>query len=109
MEIRISDKYFILTPLTPKIDASYCERLFSEVNENYSFEIGIDLSCVNDCTIEFLETLKLYNKVSLFNIPSNIFVLINIMNIDKFVKIFVSESDFKSGKRRILNRHFSVV
>ncbi len=109
MEIRISDKYVILTPLTPKIDAAYCNRLFGEIKENYTLDIGIDLSYVKDCTIEFIETLKQYNKVSLYNIPSDIFALINIMNIDKCVNLFVNESDFRTKQRRILNRRFSIV
>lgn len=109
MEIKTSENICILTPLTPKLDERECLRLFDEMCEHSSLQIGLDLSFVDDCTIDFIELLKSFNDISLFNISSNIFTLFNLMNVDKCINLFVTEEDFKNNKRRVLNRRFSVV
>lgn len=108
MEIKTTDKFCILTPLSCKLDKRECERIFEEIKEYSNLEIGLDLSFVQDCTIEFIEGLNSL-KISAFNISSDIFTLFNIMNIDKKVNLFVSESDFKSNRHRLLNRKFIVL
>jgi len=111
MEIRDDEKTYIVTPLSPKIDKRESERIFSNIYNEEEREIAIDFSFVQDCTIEFIETLKKYSsvrKISAFNIPSDIFVLFNFMGMDKFIKLFVSEMDFENNERRLVNRSFRV-
>ncbi len=108
MEIRSSQKYCILTPLSPKLDEYQAERLSQEIKNNSTLTVGIDLSFVDDCTIEFLETVK-STKTALFNISSDIFSLLNMMNLDKTIPLYTTEEDFKLDKHRLLNRRFSIV
>jgi len=109
MEIRTSEKFCILIPLSPTLDADSSLKLYDEIQEHRDLKIGLDLSYVHDCTLEFIEMLKNIKSVSLFNIPSDIFALINIMSLDKSINLFVNEPDFKAGARRLINRKFSVV
>jgi hypothetical protein len=111
MEIRESDKVCIYTPLAPRLNAYECSRLFpSLASENKT--IALDLSFVQDCTIEFIEALKNLascRDIGVFNIQSDMFALFNLMNVDKTVRLFVSESDFYENSRRLINRKFSIV
>ncbi len=109
MEIRTTEKYCILMPLSPILDKRESNRLFEEIKFYSKHKIGIDLSFVNNCGIEFLETIKNFKNISIFNIPSDIFVLFNVMNIDKYINLFVSETDFIDNKHRLLNRKFNLI
>ena len=74
-------------------------------------KVAIDLSCVQSCSIEFIDALNsIQNKeIGIFNIPSDIFVLFNIMNVDKKINLFVSEIDFEENSRQLINRKFAVI
>lgn len=111
MEIRENDKFCIFAPLNPKIDKYQSDRLFSEILSE-DRNIAIDLVYAQDCTFDFLEKIKevsLNKNVGIFNIPSDLFTLFNIMDIDKFAKLFVSEQDFLEDSRQIINRKFILV
>ncbi len=111
MEIRYDNKVCIFAPLSSKLDKRACLRLFSKLTEEQK-QIGLDLSYVQDCTIDFCETLLKFSKeksIGIFNITSDIFALFNIMNIDKSVNLFVSEMDFEENTRRLINRKFTFV
>ena len=45
----------------------------------------------------------------MFNIPSDLFVLFNVMNLDKSLELFVSEMDFEENAHQLINRKFKVV
>ena len=109
MEIRLFDKCCIIVPLAPKLDALECRRLYNEIKNYKGFSIGIDLTFVQDCTIEFIEELYKIEPLSIFNIPSDIFTLFNIMRVDKHANLFVSEEDFQANKHRLINRQFNIV
>lgn len=108
MEIKTSQKFCIITPLTPKIDSRETIRLIKEIKNFSDKTIGLDLSFVEDCTIEFIEAVK-NTKAGIFNINSNIFLIFNFMNIDKYVNLFNTEEDFKLNKHRLLNRKFCII
>jgi hypothetical protein len=75
-------------------------------------DIAIDLSYTQDCTYEFIETIKEICKkkvLGFINIPSDMFTLFNIMDIDKTAKLFVTEEDFITNSRRLINRKFSII
>ena len=111
MEIRENDYTCIIAPLSSKLASRETQRIFKEFN-NDKRRIALDLSFVTECSYDFVEKLKEFSKdrvVSIFNIPSDLFVLFNIMQIDKSAKLYVSELDFLSASRQIINRKFSVV
>lgn len=109
MEIVTQDKLCILKPLSPILDKREADRLFEEVYMHDSYNIGIDLSFVQECTSDFMLSLDKHTEISMFNIPSDVFTLFNIMNIDKKINLYVSETDFRENKRRLLNRKFFII
>lgn len=111
MEIRDNDNVCIFAPLGGKLDMNESERLIKEISAE-TRQVGIDLKYVYDCTIDFIEMLKKASKskpIAIFNIPSDIFVLFNIMKLDRVVNLYVSEDDFELNKRRLINRNFQLV
>ena len=76
-----------------------------------SRSVAIDLNYVEECSIDFIEAIKSIKnkKIGIFNIPSDIFVLFNFMNLDKFVNLYVSEQDFETNSHQLINRKFSLV
>lgn len=111
MEIRENNYTYIIAPLSSKLTHRESQRIFEECS-NTERRIALDLSFVTECSLEFLNTLKALSEkksISLFNIPSDLFVLFNIMQIDKLAKLYVSELDFISDARQIVNRKFVIV
>ena len=108
MEIKETEKYCIITPLSPKLDLRQTCRIGSEIQLRPFCKVGIDLSFVKDCTIEFIDFIKKFN-LSLFNIHSDIFAILTSMNLDKQLDLYVSEMDFLEEKHRLLNRKFVIV
>lgn len=110
MEIKTSDLYCIITPLSPMLDKREAVRIVQEFDN--SKIIGLDMTFVKDCTIDFFEEIALKAEksfVGLFNISSDIFTIFNIMELDKRLNLFVSEMDFKQNKHRILKRKLCLV
>lgn len=111
MEIRDTEKVCIFAPLSPKLDKRESSRILDKISKE-NREIALDLRFVQDCTIDFIETLKEIastKSIGIFNIPSDIFVLFNIMQVDKTAKLFVCEPDFEENSRQLINRQFSIV
>ncbi len=111
MEIRDNEKICIFAPLDGKLDYRESARLLKEISAE-TRQVGIDLKYVYDCTIDFIEALKTSAKtkqIAIFNIPSDIFALFNIMKLDKVVNLYVSENDFQNQTRRLINREFQLV
>ena len=108
MEIKESERFYIITPLSPKLGARESFRIGEEAAENNK-RIGIDMSFVQDCTIDFINQLVKIKNISLFNISSDIFAILTSMNIDKTVPLFVSEMDFLDDRHQLLNRKFTLV
>lgn len=104
----MKDNCCIITPLSPKLTERETQRLKEELDSNSYGRIALDMSFVADCTIDFLEKIREYN-ISLFNLHSDIFAIITSMNLDKKLKLFVSEMDFLNDKHQLLNRKFSIV
>lgn len=111
MEIRENDKICIYAPLNSNLRAYDSERLLKKISED-DREIAIDLQYVENCTVDFIEIIKRIScskKIGIFNIPSDIFTLLNVMNVDKICRLFVSELDFLENKRQLINRKLSLV
>ena len=109
MEIKLEKNCCIIKPLSPKLDERETVRLEEELRNDSHYRIALDLSYVQDCTIDFINKIKEYKGISLFNIHSDIFAILTSMNLDKSLNLFVSELDFLNDKRQLLNRHFSLV
>lgn len=111
MEINYSNNTCIFTPLCPVMDNRASLRLFKEINLE-SMPSGIDLSFVQECNIDFINNLIEFakgKKIGIFNIPSEIFVLFNLMGIDKHVELFVSQQDFETNQRQLVNRKLVLI
>ena len=110
MEIRENKNVCIIAPLCSKLDNYKLERIFNKINIE-TRRVAIDLQYVQDCSIDLIESLcnLTSKKLGIFNIPSNIFVLFNIMSVDKKVNLYVSENDFEENKRQLINRNFEVL
>lgn len=109
MEIITTNDSCIITPLSPKLDSREIQRITAEISSINTQKIGLDLKYVKECSAVFFNKLKKFNNLSIFNINSDIFALITLMNIDKALKIYVSELDFSENKRQILNRRLRVL
>ena len=109
MEIKTSDKFCIITPLAQNLSGIWVKKLLEEILANRKFKIGLDMSYVNECDIDFIDMLTQIGNIGLFNVASDVFALFSIMNIDKKVELFVSEMDFKADKHQLLNRKFCIV
>ena len=108
MEICIKNKDCIITPLSKRLDERASSRLKAEITEHLLFNIGIDMSYVEDCTIDFIEAVR-NKRVSLFNVSSEILTLFNIMGVDKCANLYIFENDFKNNANRMLKREFKIV
>ena len=109
MEICISGKNCIITPLSQKLDGYFSSKLGMEIKNYLMFNIGIDMSYVEDCTIDFVEEIKKTNNISLFNIQAEILSIFNVMGLDKSANLYNTIDDFKEGKYKLLNRRFKIV
>ncbi len=109
MEIRENEKVCIIAPVCSRLDKYRTQRLFDKIAKE-SRHVAIDLTYVKDCTIDFIEGVKscVTKDLGIFNIPSDIFVLFNLMNLDKVAKLYVSESDFEANSRQLINRKFTI-
>ena len=108
MEIKYINENCIITPLSPRLDKREVNRLINELAENNLKKIGLNMDLVKDFTIDFLEGLK-NKEISLFNVPSDLFSLLNMMNYTQNFTIFASEMDFLENKREVKNRKFQLV
>ena len=110
MEIRENDTLCVIAPIQNELNDYKVKRIIDRINKE-TRKVSIDLSNVDSCSNFFIESLiKLKDKdISIFNINSDIFVLFNLLNIDKTVKLFVSELDFEENTRQLINRKFSIV
>ena len=109
MEITVRENCRIITPLSPKLTERESLRLSEELDNYCEYRTGIDLTYVVDCTYDFIQKIREHRDISLFNIPSDIFAILTSMDLDKSIKLFVSEMDFLNDKHRLLNRKFHLV
>jgi hypothetical protein len=109
MEIIINDTHCIITPLSKKLTRNDVERLKQEIYSIDNKKIGLNLLCVNECTIEFFDLIKNIKNLGLFNINSDLFAILLSMNFDKVTKLYVCENDFIDEARQLLARKFQIV
>lgn len=111
MEIRDNENICIIAPLSTHLGARESKRIFEELSQEKRHS-AIDLAHVTHCSLDFIEDLKKLTNtksIGIFNIPSDIFALFNIMKVDKYVSLFVNQIDFEENARHLVNRSFSII
>ena len=81
MEIRENDRICIYAPLNSNLGAYDSERLLKEISKD-DRDVAIDLQYVENCTVDFIETIKCIScskKIGIFNISSDIFTILNVI------------------------------
>ncbi len=74
--------------------------------------VALDLKEVESVTEDFFTFIKNFSettKLTLLNIPSELFALLNLRRYDKNVKMFNNNLDFIQDKNELINRKFHVV
>ena len=110
MEIRENLKNYIITPLSPILNDYESYRVIEELN-SCNKNVALNMEYVQDCSIDFFEKIKEFaqNKIiGMYNVQADIFLLLNLMDLDKKIQIFVNEEDYLSNKRMLINRRFQV-
>src|SRR5574344_2857763 len=85
------------------------EKVLCEFPENS--DICLDFSKVETIENDFLRELKSIigeYKISLINLSAEIFALLNLTGTEKFVKIYLTGSDYMNSNRELKNRRFTV-
>lgn len=75
------------------------------------FRIAFDMKNVIHIKEDFFNVLKMFsgeNKLSIFNMHSDIMVLMMLRSFDKNVDIYADETDFYANSRALVNRKFKV-
>ena len=74
--------------------------------------VALDLKEVESVTEDFFTFIKNFSettKLTLLNIPSELFALLNLRRYDKNVKMFNNNLDFIEDKHELINRKFHIV
>ena len=74
--------------------------------------VALDLKEVESVTEDFFTFIKNFSettKLTLLNIPSELFALLNLRRYDKNVKMFNNNLDFIEDKHELINRKFRIV
>lgn len=86
------------------------EKIFKSIPKNNPIALNMqNVNFINEDFLIFLKQSSADRKISLMNLQSELYVLLNLTNYDKYAKIFISENDFLDNKRAIINRKFSVL
>ena len=109
MEITLKDNCRIITPLSSKLTDRESQRLSEELINCYEDRTALDMTYVNDCTIDFIDEISRYKGISLFNISSDVFAVLTSMNLDKTLKLFFFFLDFLNDKHQLINRKFCII
>lgn len=74
-----------------------------------SKRVAIDLGNIkiaHNCFFEVLKEFAEHKKLSLFNIPPDVNLLLYLMNYNPYIKLYVNEMDFIDQKRELIYRNF---
>ena len=86
--------------------------LNSLISKKTKRRIGIDMKSVlnvNHDFIEFISSSVAKNKISLFNVNNDVFLMLFVLKQEKNVSLYLSESDFLSDENSIFYRRLKVV
>lgn len=80
-----------------------------DMNKN---SIALDLKEVETVTEDFFTFIKNFSettKLTLLNIPSELFAMLNLRRYDKNVRMFNNNLDFIQDKNELVNRKFKII
>lgn len=93
-----------------KTDLIELKRLFRQRAELK--RIGIDLKKVlnvNHDFLDFLQESSFKQKLSIFNVNNEVYLLLFVSKNDEHVNIYLNEEDFYADKRRIVYRRLKLL
>lgn len=103
----------ILCPISDEVSLELVLRM-EEILKGLPINksLALNLKNIGVICVEFLDFLKEFSpqkQISLFNLQSEVFVVLNLTKYDKFANIYLSDIDFNERKREMLNRRFSLL
>lgn len=93
-----------------KTDLIELKRVFRQKAEQK--RIGINLKKVlnvNHDFLEFLQDTSSKQRLSLFNVNNEVYLLLFVSHNDEHVNIYLNEEDFYADKRRIVYRRLKLL
>ena len=111
VKIRDSGKECIIDILADEISIDLMHKIKEIISLKKSDErIAFNLLNISSLSHSFLDFIKKSDsKISLFNIPLNIYLLLFIMKYDKIADLYMTENDFVINRHSIVNRDFKPV
>lgn len=86
------------------------KKILKKIPDNKPFALNLqDVYYVGNEFLEFLKESAKVKKISIINLHSEIFALLNLTKYDEYANIFLSNTDFLEQKRELLNRRFCLL
>ncbi len=107
MDIKTSANNSITETATGILSNDNIKKLKEILKRKDIQRYGIDFSRVDRVSSEFLDFIKHNVKkgeLSFYNVNSDLYVLMFIMKMDKYVNFYMSENDFLKDRQCIVNR-----
>lgn len=85
----------------------HIDKIKSLIEQAQGRRVAIDFGQVVTLGQEFLDFVKnniRKGQLALYNVNSDLYVLMFIMNMDKYLNYYMSENDFLNDKQCIVNR-----
>lgn len=111
VKVRDSGKECIIDVLADEISTGLVHEIkeivsLKKPNTRIAFNL-LNISSLSRAFLDFIE--KSDSKISLFNIPLNVYLLLFIMKYDKIADLYMSEKDFILNRHSVVNRNFKLV
>lgn len=101
----------VVAPDSKELEAKEIRELKKTINGKKEMRIGLDMESVQSLKNGFLDLIKSeFNrqKISLFNLKSELFVLLSLLKYDKYVNVYADINDFVNDDRVLVKRNFKV-
>ena len=96
-----------------QMSSAHCMQMQQKLSEiSHKARIAIDLNEVEKIDLYFLDFIKSNsnkNKISLYNVNTNIMLFLYITKNEKYAKLYLNKSDFLKDKRQIIRRRFKML
>ena len=107
MDIKTSKKSIITEIGEGILSTLHIKYLKSLLEREDVYRVGIDFSRVDSVSVEFLDFIKhnvVKGELSFYNVGADLYVLMFIMKMDRYINFYMSESDFLKDRQCIVNR-----
>lgn len=113
MEIKDVHDCCVIDICSESISDIQAKKIRKLMANNINKRFAVNFKNVKNIGEGFVSLIKYFadmddygNKLSLFNVPSDIFVTLFVMNYDKYLNLYMAEQDFVKDKSSIVNRRF---